>query len=548
MKDRLSRSEMPLLVPVLVGAGFLLATVALQRLAHAFTDEFGADSASHYISGLMVHDYLVAGRFANPVKYLSDFHSHYPLVGIGGWPPLFYFVEALWMVVFSTSRASVLLLSAAMTVATAMTIYFQAWRAAGVMAGLCAGMVFVLSPLMQDATSDLMLDVPVGLVMLLAMLAWARYLERGTARYSVLFGVLAVAGLLIKGNAGCLALLPPLTVLFGRRFDLLRKIRFWLPVPIVIIGAGPWYFLTYQRPAAGFRFSAGFEYMSLASQFNLRALSDALGPVVLAIALIGLMRIVVMRSNPRDALGVCAASLALSVFLFLIIIPVALQARYLILALPPLLLLATLELNRWRHWLVPRLRSTALAPLVFAVLVLSVLRPSTEVPAPRDFGINEAARQVWSARLPGNPSVLLATDAAAEPSLIAALAMVDPHRPSLFVVRGSRLLGDGGYNNQDYRPRFHDAEGVAAAIDRYAIPLVILRYPGDPGDWAHIAQVDGLRRSDPTRWRTIYRDERHVPNITLFQIAGNDQKTADAGALTTLSAPNALLHSTSPPP
>jgi hypothetical protein len=39
-----------------------------------------------------------------------------------------------------------------------------------------------------------------------------------------------------------------------------------------------------------------------------------------------------------------------------------------------------------------------------------------------------------------------------------------------------------------------------------------------------------------------------VPNLELYEIAGNDQKTADTAALITLSAPNALRHLTPPPP
>lgn len=45
----------------------------------------------------------------------------------------------------------------------------------------------------------------------------------------------------------------------------------------------------------------------------------------------------------------------------------------------------------------------------------------------------------------------------------------DRSGPSLFAVRGSRLLGGGGYNNRDYLPRFATPAEVALEIDRYAI-------------------------------------------------------------------------------
>ena len=527
----------------LCAVGLFLLAAALQYVAGAFSGEFEWDSASHYISGLLVHDYILSGHFANPIKYMSEYHSHYPLVGIGGWPPLYYFVEALWMLILSTSRVSVLLLSTTIAVTLALTAAWQGYRTGGWASGLFVGAAFTLSPLVQEANADLMLDVPVGLAIFLSLLAYVRFLERGQARYSAAFGVLAVIALLIKGNAGCLVLFPPLVVLIGRRFDLLRKAGFWLPVGIVAIGAGPWYALTYQRPVAGFQFLPGLHYSVVAFQFNSAALIDALGPVVFGIALIGLARNCARRRN-ADALGACASALALSVFVFLLLVPTALQSRYLIPAMAPLLLLAARECKLWCECIARRFSEVTIVwpgqPLAYAVLLLSLTPQAIKLPMTRHFGATEVAEQIWRARLPDNPSVLLATDPTTEGSIIAELALRDPHRPSLFVVRGSRLLGGGGYNNADYVPRFTNASAAMAELDRYAIPLVVLRNPKSSGEWAHIAQIDEARGREPTRWRLIYSDERLPIKILLFRIAGNEDKIADIAALTALSAPNAL--------
>src|SRR5579862_7406778 len=169
---RASRAHSGLLE--LVGAALLLfgATLCLQYLAGAYVAELQDDDASHYISGALVHDYLMHGGHGSPIAYLRDFHAHYPLVGIGHWPPLYYLIEAVWMVPFGPSRAAMLLLSATVTAATAITIYVVATKYASRIVAGVAAVAFVAAPNVQVGTSELMLDVPVALGCLLAALVY----------------------------------------------------------------------------------------------------------------------------------------------------------------------------------------------------------------------------------------------------------------------------------------------------------------------------------------------------------------------------------------
>jgi hypothetical protein len=120
--------------------------------------------------------------------------------------------------------------------------------------------------------------------------------------------------------------------------------------------------------------------------------------------------------------------------------------------------------------------------------------------------------------------------------MVAELAMVDPHRPSLFAIRGSRLLGRGGYNQQDYLPRFSTAAEVMAAIDAYAIPLVLLRNGQGAHEWQHLRQLDEARMLFPDRWELLARDT----DVSLFRIRDNEARRADQAKILELSAPAAL--------
>jgi hypothetical protein len=365
----------------------------------------------------------------------------------------------------------------------------------------------------------------------------------------MLFALLASAALMVKGNGAALALLPPLAILIGRRFYMLRQWSFWIPIPIVAVLAGPWYVLTYGLIEAGFRYSFGFDYAQTALAANSRIIIAAVGPLLVAAGIIGFLRVVAAPPARRggDAL-VGAAALLAAVFLFQCLVPAGIQDRYLAPALPPLLILALFGLD----WVALGLaefwgRKTGRVPAAAAVRAVALaLGALSFLPSAVDFegvpqlGFREAAREMWRDRIGDNPAVLVAADGSFEEAAIAALASLDPHRPSLFAVRGARLLGGGGYNNADYLPRFRTPAEVMAEIDRFAIPYVMLHSSGGSAEWAHLHQLEEARKLYPERWRLIYRDAEHRPEVLIFRIVGNGEKSADPAMLSELSRPRHL--------
>ena len=230
-------------------------------------------------------------------------------------------------------------------------------------------------------------------------------MDTGRFRESALFGLIAAAGLLIKGNAGCLVLLPVFALLIGRRFDLLLKPAFWVPVPIVAILAGPWYYLTWGLTAQGFRNSLGPDYVSRATFANTTFLLHSVGPVIFVLAVIALVRMC-GRFGTGDGgarpsnLQVCAASLLIAVFVFLLVVPSAIAARYVLAAVPPILILATMEAGYWSDW-ISRRYSIAIFQTeatwrmaVFAILAISFVTFAFQIPSLPDEGFAEAAQQI----------------------------------------------------------------------------------------------------------------------------------------------------------
>lgn len=177
------------MVPSCVAAGLTWASGAFQA-------EFvgNPDEAAHYVTGLMVRDYVAAGLPRGPLRFAENYYLHYPKVALGRWPPGFYLLQTAWTMVFSPSRLSILLSMAA--------------------------------------------------------LAYGKFLDQPRWREAIVFSVLAVLAIMTHGKTLALALLPGFAILIGRRLDLLRRACFWFPALPVLVICGPWYMVGGQGSAA----------------------------------------------------------------------------------------------------------------------------------------------------------------------------------------------------------------------------------------------------------------------------------------------------------
>ena len=111
--------------------------LALPWAAGAYRSGFGAnaDEPAHYVTGLMVRDYIAQFFPGPPMAFAQSYYLHYPVVALGHWPPMFYILQAFWTLAAPVSYASLLLLMAALTLCTAATLH-QLMREGGLFAGV----------------------------------------------------------------------------------------------------------------------------------------------------------------------------------------------------------------------------------------------------------------------------------------------------------------------------------------------------------------------------------------------------------------------------
>src|SRR5207237_9290681 len=140
---------------------------------------------------------------------------------LGHWPPVFYTVEAAWMLIFPISRQSLLFLMALFTAAMAFTLYRMVEQEFGALLGVTAGLFLIVLPVIQAYSGMVMADTLVGLLSLWTVLSFARFIDRQGWQDAALFGLLASLTILTKGTGLALALVPPLALLFNRRWNLI---------------------------------------------------------------------------------------------------------------------------------------------------------------------------------------------------------------------------------------------------------------------------------------------------------------------------------------
>ncbi|MCL4402736.1 MAG: glycosyltransferase family 39 protein, partial [Acidobacteria bacterium] len=332
-------------------------TGALQWRAGAYTAGFGSypDEPAHYVTGLMLHDYVAAWFPQQPLAYAKNYYLHYPAIAIGYWPPFFYVAEAAWMLVFGVSRTSVLAMAALISALFQFTIFRRTAEDFGTFAGVAAGTLFGLLPVVQWSNDMVMTDMLVALLSFWAVLLFGRYLDSLDCWHAIGFGVVSSLAILTKASGFYLALVPPLAIMATRRFHVLRKWPTWAAAAIVVVLCGPWFLLTRHMTTVGLIKNPNETFagsiVRVASE-----LRDVSGWALPALAVFGVVAI--FRRMPGRWAAMVAQPFA--VLLFLAAAPVGAEWRYLILAAPAVIVLAFAGIA-WLVRQLPRLPQRAAA-------------------------------------------------------------------------------------------------------------------------------------------------------------------------------------------
>jgi len=486
---------------VAVFALSLIVVVLLQWRGNAFAAEFASneDEPAHYVTGLMVHDYLTRGFPSNPLQFAREFYSHYPKVALGHWPPVFYIVQALWTSLFTPSRVSLLLLmavtsSAALTLTYALAArYFGSWLAAG-------GILFLATiPGFQQFSRSVMTDMLVTLLTLVALILLARHIEWNRWSTGLWFGLLAAGAILTKATGIAIAPVPVLAVLLLGYHQRLRDLRFWAPAVVVAVLCVPWFLLAPDAlhesvaPYGGL----GFRWWRLSSSFQYWV--GEFGPIGAPLVAIGLARMLqrLFRKQSLDPIWL----------LMLLILPVTAAFRIAIGAWEPAYLAPTLPVlilffcSGLAWVLKTALASTKMKAITAAVLLgAGIVRNVSAVPPKLHLGLDKVAHDIVSNAAFANAPLLILSDAPGEGAFIAEVAGGE-RRLGHRIERGTKILGSFNWMGRNNRLRFTTVEELTSFLGTYPGLLVVLDAPGYT--YGHVDQMRSAVAAEPDRWEVM---------------------------------------------
>jgi hypothetical protein len=454
----------------------LLLAIHLQWKGGAYGSELGgsADEAAHFVTGLMIHDYLAAGAPASPMAYARDYYDHYPKIALGNWPPVFYVMQGLWSLVFSPSRVSILVLMAALSTLLAALVYRVLRDELGVAYGVLGSALLMTIPMVQQHGAMVMTEIPIALWTFSSIVCWGRFLRSGRPVHAAGFGLFAAVTILTKGSGVALALVPPLTILLSRRLDLLRRPAFWTPVPVVLLIAGPWTWAFREVSSAAWGYPvAAWPFVRESALYYPKELVLAVGVPLFALAVYGAW-LFIGRGGRRPTLWHAAAASVISVVAFQVAIPCGLEARHLLPALPSLVLLVVAGVRGVQSLLeragLPSGRARVGAGLL-AVLPFGLL--TFGVPQKRARGFEPIARRLLSEPGARTQAFLVASDPPGEGQFVSEVALLE-RRPGHFVRRASKVLASADWNGRSYRPKYRTTRELLAYLERDSVGAVVI--------------------------------------------------------------------------
>jgi hypothetical protein len=477
--------------PLAIFAAFLAVVVVLQIAGGAYRAEFSGypDEPAHYVTSLMVHDYLTSFDPVSPMQFAENYYQHYPKVAFGHWPPFFYLVQALWMLLFSASRTSIRLELACTSALLAYAVYAEARRWFGARAGFLAGLLTVCLPLVQIYSAEEMSETLLVLLCFESAVYLGRYLESERWQDNVWFGVFFSLAVLTKGSGWLLVLLPPVAMLLTKQLRLLKRPGFWLSAALVAALCLPWQLMTLQvaergwaggsQPSVGYTLEALKEFLVILMQIT--------GPVLAVLVGIGIVVTVALPLWRRKAVAARPAAmlaLLIAVWLFHALVPAGVEDRKMILAVPALILFLfgggcwvagrlplRGNLTRWRTSAV-----AGLAALCFSLQTFAI-------PRQKHYGYDQAA-QFLAAHPELRGTILVSSDSIGEGLLISELAMREA-RPGHVILRGTKLLAEVDWNVTRYQSLFASPAEVLAALDHQQVQVVVTDTFPAPAHFLH---------------------------------------------------------------
>ena len=477
-----------------------LLLLATQYGSGAFTADLALDpdEPAHAVSSLVVRDYIVQAFPHNPIHFAWTFYAHYPKVAIGHWPPLFYFGEAIWMLLVGRSQVALLLFVTLCGAALVNSFYFEVRRRSSTAAALVSVAVLMSSRVFHQMLCGIRPDILLALMIFWAAVHCGEFMRLGSRRSRNFFLAFTVAALLVHGRGAVLFLLP---------FALLplrsRVVKWkWLMAGAVLLLLMLMPHLLHQAPPLSLH-----AFLPRARDFILSIVFVTGWPwriravdgvtlvsgwpwAVLAVSGMSL----VFRQGRQQQFWAAMAGLVGCSLCFYLLVPVPLEYRFLLTSMQAVAVLAGGGIDVLLQRILPYRGTPRL--VLSAAAIGWMVWATAHVEAKPDLGYR---RMIENCLLCGNDVVLIAGDERNEGGLIVEASLSDPDRVHT-VMRASKSLAISGWLGWDRRLLFSSSSEVLHSLDQAHVSLILVQkecpYP-------QVAQLRTVLAQNAAEWHLV---------------------------------------------
>lgn len=464
----------------LVALLFFIEVLFMQWLGDAFEHEYTnfADEGAHYVSALMVHDYIKDGDWSNPMEYAENYYMHYPKVAIGHWPPVLYAALGIWFLIFGVSRITAMCFIAVIVATTATVIYGVARSSLGRYAGIFAASLFIILPITQMSTNAVMLEHLVTMLTFVSVIFFAQFLSTEKFIYGLWFALFASAAILTRGSAWSIGLVPILTMLIAWKFNMLLRPSLWLSAVPVIVLCAPWYLLMPSVNVGAFHSESIFDpsFTQVALHYFSNQIYIALGVVVFLLFIIGVWTKLISPRFVGEKIEIVWATLAamlLATLIIHIVIPASLEPRYMLTVMPVTVLFAAAGVERIMRSVQSIETKQLLHPVAYLIVAGIFLATNFKIAKIENEGYVDAYSSIVEELGIENVNILIASGVFGEGSVVAESATVNRLHNNV-VLRGSKLLVNEDWQGRNSEDKFTTSEELIKLFNDLHVDAVIL--------------------------------------------------------------------------
>jgi Dolichyl-phosphate-mannose-protein mannosyltransferase len=241
----------PLHHPALVLAGVLGLLLAAHVVTYAPSEPFyNNDESRHVMTGVFFRDLYRDLPLSHPRDYALEYYCQYPALGIIVWPPFFYAVEGLFMLVLGPSFLTARLAVGVFAVVACIYLFFLVRRTHPTFNAALATLLFGFAPLVFGFSRQVMLEVPTLACGLAALYHFLAYLDGGRRRDLALCALATALTALTRFDGVYLAPLFFLVLLMKRKLTVLGRAEAWVAILAAVLLVTPFYLLTLREYGA----------------------------------------------------------------------------------------------------------------------------------------------------------------------------------------------------------------------------------------------------------------------------------------------------------